>query len=373
MTAPLSAAPPHRSTRADGAALRKLLWDPLAASLDGATRIFVVPDGALSLVPFAALPSGVHSYVLETAPVIHYLSTERDVVSTPDEPTAKGSGLLALGGAAFDDPGLFQQKPVSNPPLSSGLRGTERTPGLVCGGLQTVQFGPLAGSLQEVRELSKLWRSFEDGENVTLLVGHDASEAAFKQRAHQYRVLHLATHGFFLNGTCATPAPVGTRAVGGIVNGPSGAITPLVANPLQMAGLAFAGANHRAAARLDEDDGILTAEEVSSLDLDGTEWAVLSACDTGLGEIKAGESVFGLRRAFQIAGVRTVIMSLWPVDDQATVQWMRELYIARLQKHMDTAESVQAASLAMLNARRAKGLSTHPFFWAGFVAAGDWH
>ena len=119
MTAPLSAAPPHRSTRADGAALRKLLWDPLAASLDGATRIFVVPDGALSLVPFAALPVGARSYVLETAPVVHYLSTERDVVATPDAPATRGIGLLALGGAAFDDRGLFQQKPVSNTPLSA--------------------------------------------------------------------------------------------------------------------------------------------------------------------------------------------------------------------------------------------------------------
>src|SRR5262249_20794375 len=117
---------------------------------------------------------------------------------------------------------------------------------------------------------------------------------------------------------------------------------------------------------------ILTAEEVASLNLEGVEWAVLSACDSGLGELKSGEGVFGLRRAFQVAGVRTVIMSLWSVDDQATGQWMRALYLARLQKHLDTADAMHEAGLTMLRDRRAKGQSTHPFYWAAFVAAGDW-
>ena len=143
-------------------------------------------------------------------------------------------------------------------------------------------------------------------------------------------------------------------------------------NPLLLSGLAFAGANRRAAAGHDEDDGILTAEEVASLNLQGTEWAVLSACDTGLGEIKAGEGVFGLRRAFQIAGARTVIMSLWSVDDQATRLWMRALYDGRLNKNLNTADAVREASLTVLRARRARGQSTHPFYWAAFVAAGDW-
>jgi CHAT domain-containing protein len=134
----------------------------------------------------------------------------------------------------------------------------------------------------------------------------------------------------------------------------------------------MAGANRRAAAGPDEDDGILTAEEVASLNLQGTEWAVLSACGTGLGQIKAGEGVLGLRRAFQIAGARTVIMSLWSVDDQATRAWMRGLYDGRLNKHLNTADAVREASLSVLRTRRARGQSTHPFYWAAFVAAGDW-
>ena len=139
-----------------------------------------------------------------------------------------------------------------------------------------------------------------------------------------------------------------------------------------LSGLALAGANRRAQAKPDEDDGILTAEEVASLDLSGVEWAVLSACDTGVGEIKAGEGVFGLRRAFQVAGARTVVMSLWSVEDQATRAWMRALYEGRFQRKLSTADAVHQASLAVLRDRRANGQSTHPFFWAAFVAAGDW-
>ena len=108
------------------------------------------------------------------------------------------------------------------------------------------------------------------------------------------------------------------------------------------------------------------------MNLDGVEWAVLSACDTGLGEIRAGEGVFGLRRAFQIAGARTVIMSLWSVGDESTRSWMRALYAGRLQRNLSTADAVREASLAVLRDRRSRHLSTHPFYWAGFIAVGDW-
>jgi len=126
-------------------------------------------------------------------------------------------------------------------------------------------------------------------------------------------VLHLATHGFFLDACDPAASATSPRSSGPIEN------------PLLLSGLALAGANDGKR----PDDGILTAEEIVSLNLGGLEWAVLSACDTGLGEIRAGEGVFGLRRAFQLAGAHTVIMSLWPVDDNSTRLWMQELYRAR--------------------------------------------
>jgi CHAT domain-containing protein len=140
---------------------------------------------------------------------------------------------------------------------------------------------------------------------------------------------------------------------------------------LLVSGLAFAGAN-RPAAGGRQADGILTAEEVAGLNLQGTEWAVLSACDTGLGEIRPNEGVFGLRRAFQIAGVRTIIMSLWSVEDASTRAWMRALYAARFEEHLSTADAVHRADVRMLQDRRRRGQTTHPFYWAAFVAAGDW-
>jgi len=141
---------------------------------------------------------------------------------------------------------------------------------------------------------------------------------------------------------------------------------------LLLSGLALAGANRRASAGLDEADGVLTSEEVAALNLEGVEWAVLSACDTGLGTLSAGEGIFGLRRAFHVAGVRTVIMSLWPVEDEAARLWMHSLYEGRLKRKLSTANAVHEANLDVLHARRAARQSTHPFYWAAFVAAGDW-
>jgi CHAT domain-containing protein len=143
-------------------------------------------------------------------------------------------------------------------------------------------------------------------------------------------------------------------------------------NPLLRSGLALAGANQCASAPAGAEDGILTAEEIAALDLTGVESTVLSACDTGVGEVRTGEGVFGLRRAFLIAGVETIVMSLWQVEDKAARRWMRALYENRLQGQGDTASAVRTASLAVLNERRSRGACTHPFFWAMFVATGSW-
>jgi len=353
------------SYREVGAGLRQKVWDPILPHVAGVEKILVIPDGALSLVNLAALPVGDSSYVVEHRPRIWHLSTERDLVSHDGEPT--GEGLLAFGAPAFDETRLFaalrseDDEWTSSTPVKMASLETYRGPRTRCDAFQKQRFEPLPSSVAEINEVAGLWAEREGqsppmaGHPVTStlrLSGLRASEAAFKTMASGSRILHLATHGFFLGPDCPS-------ALDG-------------ENPLLLSGLALAGANHRDAAGPDEDDGILTAEEVASLDLSSVEWAVLSACDTGVGEVRAGEGVFGLRRAFQVAGARTLIMSLWPVEDEATRAWMRELYTNRFTKGMTTIDSVHEASLALLNERREKGLSTHPFYWAGFIASGDW-
>jgi CHAT domain-containing protein len=140
---------------------------------------------------------------------------------------------------------------------------------------------------------------------------------------------------------------------------------------LLLSGLALAGANHRGDAHDSADDGILTAEEIASLDLSSVECAVLSACDTGLGEIASGEGIYGLRRAFQLAGVRSLVVSLWPVDDETTQSWMSELYRSEFVGGADVAAAVRDASLATLAARRAEDKNVHPYYWCAFVAIGS--
>ena len=365
--------------RAVGTRLREQVWDPVAQQLGDASRVFVVPDGALNLVELAALPVGDSQYLVETGPRIHYLSAERDVLGYEAAPG--GGGLLALGDPAFDEPSLFaalvpegaavkldETYRVASADTYRGLRSS-------CGGFSSMHFEPLPATGDEVNEVVGLWRKQARHppeqartDEVTSLRGASASEAAFKNLASGARMIHLATHGFFLGEGCpsAMDQPSARSSSG---------VTPSAIageSPLLLAGFALAGANHRNAAGPDEEDGILTAEEIASLNLTNLDWAVLSACDTGVGEVRVGEGVFGLRRAFQVAGARTLIMSLWPVEDETTRQWMKALYSNRFARGMSTIDAVHEANVEVLRLRREAGLSTHPAYWAGFIASGDW-
>jgi CHAT domain-containing protein len=336
--------------RAAGEALRRRIWDPLVPFIGSAHRVFIVPDGTLHLINFAALPVGGAEYLIQNGPLIHYLSAERDLL--PVLAPAEGRGLLALGDPDFD----------SGEILKSGNARVYRGNRSSCGTFQSMQFEPLPGSSSEIDQIASFWKRDGRFGEVRELRRKGATEAAFKLRAQGMRVLHLATHGFFL-GDC--PSAVANR-VGDRIDSIRGE------NPLLLSGLAMGGANRRNDSRPPDEDGILTAEEIAAMDLSGVEWAVLSACETGLGKIEAGEGVFGLRRAFQVAGAHTVIMSLWPVEDHITRRWMTALYRQRFVRHLSTAESVRAASVEVFQYLRANHLSTHPFYWAGFIAAGDW-
>jgi CHAT domain-containing protein len=148
-------------------------------------------------------------------------------------------------------------------------------------------------------------------------------------------------------------------------------------NPLLRAGLALAGANRRvaggSAGTVDPrpmEDGILTALEVSGLDLTGTELVVLSACETGMGDVRSGEGVFGLRRAFRLAGAESIVMSLWAVPDRPTSELMERFYGYWLDGRSGSS-ALRRAALDLLEARRREKGAAHPLFWGGFILAGD--
>lgn len=311
-----------------GGDLRRRIWDPLAAAVAEARRVLLVMDGNLHLVNLVALPEAEDRYLLDQDRVFHVLDTERALAASSGEPAA--AGILMIGDADYGAPGA-----------STGE-----------GFLAGVRFRPLPHARTEIATLRSLALAGPVVRDIAVLTGAEATESGFKRLLPGRGILHLATHGFF--------APRAAERAG-------------VHAPLVVSGLALAGANTWRQAATGAVDGLLTAEEVSGLDLGDVDWAVLSACETGLGSLEVrGEGVFGLRRAFALAGARTVIMSLWSVDDRAAAAWMSALYASRLADGASTEIAVRQASRSVLAVRRAEGLDPHPYYWAGFVAAGDW-
>jgi CHAT domain-containing protein len=199
-----------------------------------------------------------------------------------------------------------------------------------------------------------------------LLTKRQATKTALSQMRSP-RILHIATHGFFLEDQNLTSA--GERGAQAITDDPERALQQLerrgvrIETSLLRSGLALAGANEQK----DEDNGILTALEVTGLNLWGTKLVTLSACDTGVGEVKNGDGVHGLRRALVLAGSETQVMSLWAVSDQATRELMVSYY-GRLKHGQGRGEALRQAQLEMLK----KVKRRHPYFWAGFIQSGEW-
>jgi CHAT domain-containing protein/Tfp pilus assembly protein PilF len=363
--------------REAGEALRRAIWDPVSGKLGTTRRVFVVPAGAIHLVNLATLPVRNDRYLVESGPALHILSAERDLVRAADR-KSPGKSLLAIGAPDFDiapgPPAVAGTTPeVASLIAWTGELSAEeayRGAPASCESFREQRFAPLPASRDEVEEIAGLWGAHLGGKrkhgSAITLTGPSAHEATFKRLAPGQRVIHLATHGFFLGGGCRSaldpPAARGTGPASGIAIGD---------NPLLLSGLALAGINRRDDAGGDLEDGVLTAEEIASLDLRGVEWVVLSACETGLGEVRPREGVLGLRRAFRVAGAGSLIMSLWSVQDEAAREWMRNLYGSR-SDGQSTIDAVRRASVEMINTRRRRGRSTHPFYWGAFMAAGDW-
>jgi CHAT domain-containing protein len=213
-------------------------------------------------------------------------------------------------------------------------------------------FLPIRHSEEEGKQVAETIRSRKNF-HVVEFYRENASEESIRGMSDPPTILHLSTHGFFCSLDSAQKASYKS-------------------NPLLFSGLALAGANGsiRNGGSDNSDDGLLTALEISGLNLSGTDLVTLSACETGMGELVSGEGVFGLRRAFHHAGAGSVLMSLWAIPDKETADLMVSFYRTWLSGR-PRQSALRESALAVLNSTRQRSGHSHPYFWAGFVLAGN--
>jgi CHAT domain-containing protein/Flp pilus assembly protein TadD len=336
-----------------GSVLRKAIFDPLKPFLTKTRDLIIAPDGEISTLPFEAIPTGEDnlSFLIDDYRIT-YISSSREILRF-DHPTKPGSEALVAADPDFDLKSSVDSVAVSRTPVVVEIADPSMQDTLET--VSTVpHFHRLAGTRLEGKYIARLL-------NVSPLLGGDVLEARIKA-CKSPRILHLATQAFFLpqQDDFKNSIEIARNEKSGLLNFP-------LENPMLRSGLALAGANSWLKGEPvpeDAEDGLLTAEDVSGLDLSNTELVVLSAPETGLGLIKIGEGVFGLRRAFELAGADTIVMSLWKVHDMITQQLMRYFY-ENLKKGATRSHALRDAKLHI------KKEYDHPFFWAAFICQGN--
>jgi CHAT domain-containing protein/Tfp pilus assembly protein PilF len=348
--------PNRKDVKNPARAVDRKVFQPLRPLLGGLTRLLISPEGALNLIPFAALVDERGRYLVERYS-ISYLSSGRDLLRLQVARKSQ-SGPLVIA-----DPDFGGRRQVEATRLLKQTKGPPE---------KQVREESLATAFSQFY-FPALPYTAEEGETIgallpraTLLTKRRASKEALRQSQSPV-ILHIATHGFFLEDLKSSPA--GERSLQKSSHDASRLLKQVkkdgsrIENPLLRAGLALAGANEQKKG----GDGILTALEMTGLNLWGTKLVTLSACDTGVGEVRNGDGVHGLRRALALAGAETQVMSLWAVSDR----WTRELMVAyyrRLRQGLGRGAALRQAQLEMFTDVRRR----HPYYWASFILSGEW-
>ena len=344
----------------------KQVLDPLAPALAGVQTLFVSPDGELNRIPFAALPAPGGKALLADALQLRLLTTGRELLDLAQPRSQAKSAALVVANPAFDqlasNASVTAVRPADPVESPFGTDGQQRSADLA-----TLRWSALPGTAKEGQAIAALT-------GATLLSGSQASATAIEKQAAP-RILHIASHGYFLANQPTTP--LGKRSLSNSGLPPMGSLP--TANlqgesPLLRSGIVLAGANKVATgAGLSNsdrgDDGYLTALEITQLDWKGTELVVISACESGKGDIQAGEGVYGLKRAIAVAGARSSLLSLWKVDDAATAAFMQSFY-EKLKTGQGRADALATTQREFRN-HSIPGWR-HPYVWAAFQLSGDW-
>ena len=328
-------------------ALDEKVMRPVRKLVGDIRTLLLSPDGALNLIPFGALVDEQKHYLIESYSFT-YLTSGRDLLRLQAYPTSH-QGPVVVADPLFD---------LGNSAIVNNQMADQRTESRRSIDFTRRSFDPLPAAAAEAKALGVILPE------AKILTGAQATEAAIKQMRGPL-ILHVATHGFFLEDRkLATPDRSGL----GLEEGAAGlkqTQDALTENPLLRAGLILAGINQSQSGP--GEDGVLTALEAAGLNLWGTKLVVLSACDTGLGEVKNGDGVYGLRRALALAGSESQVMSLWKVADKATRELMVGYYTG-LQRGEGRSEALRNVQLQMLRG----GERRHPYYWAGFIQSGEW-
>ncbi len=324
--------------------LHQKLLAPLGF-LRGVQHLLIAPDGQLNTLPFAALVGADGRSVLQKY-TLTYLVSGRELPLLSQAAPIPRSRPLVLGGPDFARALPSPAPTAPSSVVAQKIRNisetqTRATENLHSPALNGFTVRPLAGALAEATAIAQLLGL----PSTQLLTGARATENALKA-IRSPAMLHLATHGFFLADQDGLQPQTGFQ------------------EPLLRSGVALAGFNTRSSGA---EDGVLTALEVQGLDLEGTQLAVLSACQSAAGPIVSGEGVQGLRRALALAGTRSQVLALWPVEDRTTAGLMEQFY-RKLTAKLGRSEALRQAQLAVA---RQPGHS-HPYWWAAFVLSGDW-
>jgi len=358
------------SSEALGLALRRRILDPLLPALGNRRNLIVLPDDVLHLVPLDALPLGDDVLVGDRWRV----ELRSSLVDPAREGQRDGDAnrLVAFGGIEYDVESHGDEEPEAvgaaepaHVDVANVLRGTAWTRG----------FQPLAATADEVRGIGRHFGDrFGDDAEFELCEGAVATRARLFELAPRARWLHVATHGWFARESIeswsdAQPLDLHT----GLARRSSGAEQVRGMSPMLLCGLALAGANAPDDA-VGRAPGLVTAVELSTLDLTSCELVVLSACDTNVGESRAGQGVASLQKALQMAGADSVITSLWKVPDEATKELMLDFYRRLWVEDAAPGPALWAAKKRLHDARGSDG---RPLYttrdWAAWVLVGDSH